>query len=92
MTKSFLALIVSFSAVSVYAQPVSLKAGSSVVINGDLISCEGPSSDQLPPACSIKQDGNTYRLYIGSTVAESFYSYDLALVGAKKKKDAGLCR
>lgn len=74
------------------AQPISLKAGSSVVIAGNLVSCEGPSEDSLPDACAIKQNGTQYILYVGETVAETFYSFNAAVAGAKQMKEAGLCR
>ncbi len=74
-----------------FAQPISLQPGSTVVINGDVVSCNGPATDQLP-VCSIRQDAGFYRLLSGNTVVESFYSFNDAIAGAKKLKDAGLCK
>ncbi len=75
-----------------FAQTINLPAGNSVVIGGELVTCQGPSEPNLPPACSIRQDGSSYHLYAGSTIAETFYSFSDAVAGAKKMKDAGLCR
>lgn len=73
------------------AQTINLKAGSSVVLGGQLVTCE-QQIDLEKPACSIKQDGGYYRLYAGTAIVESFYNFNAALEGAKKVKDAGLCR
>ncbi|MNJ91166.1 hypothetical protein D3C87_88130 [compost metagenome] len=82
-------LLVPFTS---FAQPISLQPGSSVVINGDVVSCLGPSEQDLPPACSIRQDGSYYRLYAGNSIAQSFHTFEHALDGAKRMKAAGLCR
>lgn len=92
MKKIILASLVFLGTAAAVAQPISLKPGSTVVINGDVVSCQGPSEDQLPPACAIKQDGYYYRLYAGSYIVESFNTFDLALAGAKKMREAGMCR
>lgn len=84
--------LLSLVSVSAFAQPVSLRPGSSIVINGDVVTCQGPSEDQLAPACTVKQDGNYYRMYIGTTIAESYHSFGQALAGVKLAKEAGLCR
>ncbi|MGZ5278626.1 MAG: hypothetical protein ACXWC9_01710 [Pseudobdellovibrionaceae bacterium] len=92
MKNIMICLIALFASASAFAQPINLQAGSSVVINGDLVSCEGPSEENLPPACSIKQDSSFYRLYAGTVIAESFHTFAAAVEGAKKMKEAGLCR
>ena len=93
MKNTALGLIVCLSSAVAIAQPISLAPGSSVVIGGELVSCQGPASGNLPPACSIKQDGNnTYLLYAGDSIVERFYSFSDAINGAKKMKEAGLCR
>lgn len=90
MKLTLLALSLVASPLMAFAQPIALQPGSNVVINGDIVSCNGPAADQLP-SCSIKQDNGFYRLYVGSTVAESFYTFNDAVAGAKKLKEAGLC-
>ncbi|MEZ0391908.1 MAG: hypothetical protein ACAH59_06815 [Pseudobdellovibrionaceae bacterium] len=91
MKKVILVLLASFATSAAWAQPINLRSGTSVVINGDVVTCEGPNQELLD-ACSIKQNGNHYRLYVGDSVVETFYSFDQALDGAQKMKEAGLCR
>jgi hypothetical protein len=90
--KSVLFAMMTLLTTAAWAQPIELKAGATVVINGEVVSCQGPSEEEMAPACSIKQDGAYYRLYAGSTIVETFVSFDSAIAGAKKMKDAGLCR
>lgn len=92
MKKMIMIAVLFLTPLAAFAQPVQLKPGSSIVINGDVISCLGPAEDQRPPACSIRQDGSYYRLLVGAVVAESFYTFNQALEGAKAMKNAGLCR
>lgn len=91
MKNILIATLVTLAPALSFAQPITLQPGSSVVINGDVVSCVGAPADQLP-ACGIKQDGNAYRLYAGSTVMQSYYGFESALEGAKKAREAGLCR
>jgi hypothetical protein len=77
---------------SAFAQPITLQPGNSVVINGDLVTCVGNRPEDLPPACSIRQDSYYYRVYAGSVIAESYNTFNAALEGVKKMKEAGLCR
>jgi ABC-type thiamine transport system ATPase subunit len=86
------ALLISLASASALAQPINIPAGGSIQINGDTVNCQGPSQSSLPPACSIHQEQNVYHLYVGENVAETFYSFNSAVEGAKQMKDAGLCR
>jgi len=86
------ALLISFASASALAQPISIPAGGSIAINGDIVTCQGPAESSLPPACTIHQEQTYYRLYVGANVAETFYSFNSAVEGAKQMKDAGLCR
>lgn len=93
MKNLIIASLVTFSSFAAFAQPISLKPGSSVVVNGDLVSCEAPQNDTADlPVCSIKQDGYFYRVYAGNVIAESYSYFDQAIQGVKKMKEAGLCR
>ncbi len=85
-------IITSLINLSAFAQPISLKPGSSIVISGNEVSCEGPSDDALVPACSIRQNGSFYQLIVEEKIVESFYTFNAAVEGAKKMKEAGLCR
>jgi hypothetical protein len=91
MKTVFAAFALSLISFSAFAQPIDLQPGTSIVINGDVISCLGNNSETLP-VCRIKQDGYYYRVYVGETVAESFNSFEQALSGVKSLKAAGLCR
>lgn len=91
MKSLLIASLVSLSSLTAFAQPIHLQAGNSVVVNGDLITCEAPT-DSAVPLCSIKQDGSYYRVYTGNTIAESYYYFNDAIEGVKKLKAAGLCR
>lgn len=82
-------LVVPFTS---FAQPIQLKPGASIVLNGDVVSCQGPSDDTLAPVCSIRQDGNYYRVYTGTTVVNSYWSFNEAVEGVKTLKTTGLCR
>lgn len=92
MKAFFITAAFSLFSVVASAQPIDLQAGSSIVINGEVITCLGTPADQLAPLCSIKQDGGYYRLYAGASIAESFNYFDQAMAGARKMKEAGLCR
>jgi hypothetical protein len=86
------ALFACIASASASAQPINLPAGGSIGINGDVVNCQGPSESSLPPACSIHQENGVYHLYVGSSVAETFYSFNAAVEGAKEMKAAGFCR
>ncbi|MGZ3774898.1 MAG: hypothetical protein ACXVCY_01050 [Pseudobdellovibrionaceae bacterium] len=75
-----------------FAQPIQLKPGATVVLNGDVVSCQGPSEENLTPQCSIRQDGSYYRVYSGTTVVNSYWSFSEAVEGVKTLKTTGLCR
>ncbi|MGZ3749434.1 MAG: hypothetical protein ACXVCD_19010, partial [Pseudobdellovibrionaceae bacterium] len=62
------------------------------VVNGDLVTCLGTPPDNAAPLCSIKQDSGFYRVYVGNTIAESYYNFNDAIEGVKKLKNVGLCR
>lgn len=93
MKQVLIASLITFGSLTAFAQPVQLKPGSSVVINGDLITCEAPVNDPnaLQP-CSIIQHGSAYRIYVGQNIAQSYYRFDEALEGVKQMKQVGLCR
>jgi hypothetical protein len=92
MKTLWIASLLTFASLSAFAQPINLKAGSSVVVNGDLVTCEPPPAGNGVPACSIVQDGSWYRVYAGSVIAQSYYHFDEAIDGVKKMQGAGLCR
>ncbi|MGZ3770679.1 MAG: hypothetical protein ACXVCP_13795 [Bdellovibrio sp.] len=95
MKKLFALFLLSVFPFASFAQPVLLKPGSSVEINGDVISCDGPTDGNLLPQCNLQQDlkySNVYLVYAGSTVVNTFVGFDQALEGLKKIKVAGLCR
>lgn len=93
MKHLLIASLVTLSSFAAFAQPISLKPGSSVVVNGDLVSCEAPQNDNSAlPVCTLKQDGSYYRVYAGTVIAETYYSFNEAINGVKKMKEAGLCR
>lgn len=75
-----------------FAAPIELKPGASIVVNGNVITCQGPSQDQLAPVCNIRQDGNYFRVYAGENVVNSYWKFDEAVAGVKTLKEAGLCR
>lgn len=93
MKQVLIASLITLASLTASAQPIHLKPGSSIIINGDVVSCEAPLTDPATtPVCSIKQDGYYYRVYSGSTLAETFGSFENAIEGVKKMKQAGLCR
>ena len=75
-----------------FAAPIELKPGASIVVNGSVITCQGPSQDQLAPLCNIRQDGNFFRVYAGESVVNSYWQFAEAVQGVKTLKEAGLCR
>lgn len=74
------------------AKNIDLAPGSSIVVDGDLVTCKGQSAEQLAPVCTIKQDSNYFRVYIGTNIVNSYYKFDDALAGVKELKAAGMCR
>lgn len=89
--KAFALILVLSAHLAALAQPITLRPGSNVVINGDIVSCEAEAGAQLP-ACSIRQNSSAYILYAGDVVMQTFYNFDQAIEGAKKARAAGLCR
>jgi len=91
MKNVLIASLITLGSAAAFAQPISLQPGSSVVVNGDLVSCLAPENMNVP-ACSIKQDGSYYRVYAGNTIAQTYAYFDQAIDGVKQMKSVGLCR
>jgi hypothetical protein len=83
--------LITLSSLSAFAKPIDLQPGSSIVVDGNVITCLGTPPDAVP-TCAIKQDGYYYRVYAGEVVAESYHTFNEAIEGVKKMKSAGLCR
>ncbi len=92
MKTLLIASLMTIAPLMASAKNIDLTPGSSIVVDGDLVTCKGPSAEQLPPACSVKQDGNIYRVYVGTNIVNSYYRFEDALAGVKELKAAGLCR
>lgn len=84
--------MVALGSFAASANPINLQPGSSVVVDGQIIKCEGQSEDSLVPVCSIRQDGSKYRLYADENVVNTYWYFDEALQAAQKMKASGLCR
>jgi len=92
MKSLFCTALLTLCSAAALAQPINLQSGSSIVINGDVVSCQGPATDSLAPACTIRQDGYYYRVYAGDTISQSYTDFDSAINGVKAMREAGLCR
>jgi hypothetical protein len=86
------ALALSLFSFAAAAEQIDLTAGSSVVISGHVVTCQGPSAEEQAPKCSIRQNGSKYQLYSDDYVVNTFWSFEDALAAASKMKTAGLCR
>ena len=84
--------VVGFGSLAASAEPINLQPGSSVVIDGQIIKCEGQTVENFAPVCSIRQDGSKYRLYADENVVNTYWYFNEALKAAQDMKASGFCR
>ncbi len=70
---------------------IDLKPGTSIVINGQLIRCEGSPEEQLP-LCAVKKDGGNFKVYAGPDLVNSYWDFNEALNAVSQLRQAGICR
>ena len=92
MKTLFITSLLALCPLMASAKNIDLAPGANIVVDGDLITCKGPSTEQLPPPCTIKQDSGYFRVYAGNTIVNTYYNFDDALKAVKELKSAGLCR
>ncbi len=74
------------------AKPIYLPAGGSVVIDGDVISCQSQVVGEDLPTCTVQKGQSYYFVYVGKSEMGAFLDLSGALDRIQMLREAHLCR